>query len=647
MIGSLCIRFGLVRFGSVHQDSVLIISNARITNLNNHIGNNDNNYFQSTMKLSRSYLDNMVAFSQWFYRPGRGGGVLLLLLMSASTSLARSRPMTMMPPNPNSYVETNKDGSVTPPLFLRGNGESGGFEVTVEVTEEGYTVSKVLGNYVYMEFDSTTDTMVSSGLVAGKDDPKTAASETSGMMLTTNEHMQLPAYTEQSATEDINVVPNGQSAQVWVGTKKNLMIPMKFANHDNRNVPTSADLTILMNNDGPHELCPTGSVRDVFLASSYNQLILNTTVAPWVTLPNTEAYYANGNSGLTPRTHEMIKYALDALDAANFDFTEFDTDNDGFIDAIGFLHSGYGAEWGGTAADGAYYKDRIWSHAWTLSSLPGGKWTSDSGKSVVDYHISPSLWGTSGNDIGRIGVIAHETGHFFGLPDLYDGSGGEGIGSFCLMANSWGFDGSQYYPPHLSAWAKILMGWVNPIVISTSGSYSAHKACEFPYIFLIGNGTDFDTGEYLLIENRQRCKFDAKIPGPGLAIFHIDDSADFTTEGYPGQTGWPSNGKHYRVALLQADGDYDLEHGGNRGDSTDLFSSATATGISNSGISTGLLHPNTKGYQGGIIRDTGITISSINASGDTMTFNVNFNDIARPTVKPTKKSPVKTKKPTR
>ena len=169
-------------------------------------------------------------------------------------------------------------------------------------------------------------------------------------------------------------------------------------------------------------------------------------------------------------------------------------------------------------------------------------------KLVVNYHISPSLWGISGSDIGRIATPAHEAAHFFGMPDLYDtdGSGGGGIGSFCLMANSWGFDGSQYNPPHLSAWGKVQMGWVNPKVISTSGTYSARKSCEFTDIFLIGNGTaNFGSGEYLLIENRQPCKFDAKIPGPGLAIFHIDDSADFTTEGCPGQTGWPLNGNHY------------------------------------------------------------------------------------------------------
>jgi M6 family metalloprotease-like protein len=387
-----------------------------------------------------------------------------------------------------------------------------------------------------------------------------------------------------------------------------------------------------MNNVGPNALCPSGSVRDVYLASSYNQLVLDTTVAPWVTLPNPETYYAAGNSGLSTTAHIMIQDALNALQATGFDFTQFDTDNDGYVDAIGFLHSGYGAEWGGTDAYGTYYSNRIWSHKWAVYSLPGGKWTSTSGKSVYNYHISPSVWGTSGSAIGRIGVIAHETGHFFGLPDLYDGSGGDGVGSFCLMANSWGFDGSQYYPPLVSAWSKVQLGWVTPTLITASGTYVARQVCTYPDVFQISK--NFPTSEYLLIENRQKCSFDAQISGPGLAIFHIDDSASYTTEGYPGQTGWPTNGNHYRVALLQADGSYNLEKGNNRGDATDLFFGGGVSGISPTGTSGGLAHPNTKAYKGGVIVDTGITISSIGASSSSMPFTVSFAAPA-PTLAPT------------
>ncbi|MFN9979314.1 MAG: hypothetical protein ACK53Y_05350, partial [bacterium] len=85
-----------------------------------------------------------------------------------------------------------------------------------------------------------------------------------------------------------------------------------------------------------------------------------------------------------------------------------------------------------------------------------------------------------------------------------------------MMANSWGFDGSQYYPPHMSAWSKIQLGWVKPTVITAAGTYTARKACEFPDLFQISK--NFPSGEYLLIENRQKCKFDGVISGPGLAV---------------------------------------------------------------------------------------------------------------------------------
>lgn len=57
---------------------------------------------------------------------------------------------------------------------------------------------------------------------------------------------------------------------------------------------------------------------------------------------------------------------------------------------------------------------------------------------------------------------------------------GEGIGSFGLMANSWGFDGEQYHPPLMSAWSKYKLGYVEPIIADASGSYSVRQACDNP-----------------------------------------------------------------------------------------------------------------------------------------------------------------------
>ena len=172
-----------------------------------------------------------------------------------------------------------------------------------------------------------------------------------------------------------------------VGSLPNLVIPIRFSNHASRNLPTRDDLDILMNHRGPHPLAPTGSVWNMFDQSSYSQLSVDSVVIDWVTVPNNETYYANGNSGLTTLTHTLIRDALDAVDASGVAFKDFDLDDDDMIDAITFLHSGFAAEFGGSACDGTQRADRMWSHKWAIFSIP--PWYSSDGVRVYSYHISP------------------------------------------------------------------------------------------------------------------------------------------------------------------------------------------------------------------------------------------------------------------
>ena len=108
----------------------------------------------------------------------------LFIVVAAMASLVTAVPLTMAP-NPNGYVETNADGSKTPPTHLLGRGDDG-YDATVEVAVDGYTVKD--GNYVYMEFDPTSGSMVSSGLLAGTDNPETDKSKTTGKTLDKHEH---------------------------------------------------------------------------------------------------------------------------------------------------------------------------------------------------------------------------------------------------------------------------------------------------------------------------------------------------------------------------------------------------------------------------------------------------------------------------
>jgi M6 family metalloprotease-like protein len=349
---------------------------------------------------------------------------------------------------------------------------------------------------------------------------------------------------------------------------------------------------------------------------------------------------------LSSIVHGLLKDALSVLDNRGFDFTAFDVNGDKVIDSVTFLHSGYGAEFGGKDAYNTDFTSRIWSHAWSM----GSDYASNDGITVRKYTINPAVWATSASSIARIGVIAHETGHFLGISDLYDtdsGSGaGRGIGSWGLMADAWGFNGGQNYPPHMCSWTKIRLGWLTPVDVQYGLNIISATAIQnpnHPQVIRVTNG--YFPNEYLLIENRQRIGFDGALPQGGLAIFHIDDNALYYTQGDPSQSNWPKNGNHYRIALLQADGQYHLEKNMNRGDSTDLFHGGPrgVNALLPTGV-TGYTYPNTDTYQGGQVVTTTNRLTDISVSGMDMTFMFTSDaPTPRPTARP---SPRPTKKPT-
>jgi M6 family metalloprotease-like protein len=514
--------------------------------------------------------------------------------------------------NPNTYTIQQPDGT---PVGLRIRGDEWFHH---EEDLNGYTVIKDRNWYVYARRDQATGRLVSSGLLAGIDNPAANGLKPGELPSKSvrNERAQnlgwpsaAPGNQQDGGTSASSV------AAASGGVLKNLVVLIRWADHTSRTLPTSADVDVLMNNAGPHPtLAPTGSLKDVYLENSYGALSIESTVAEWVTSDQTEQYYANGQSGLTSLTHDAIRDALTKVDQF-INFSDFDVDSNGVIDCITFLHSGYGAEWGGTDAFGTYYTDRMWSHKWSIS----GGWTSNEGVTVGAYHISPAVWGTSGSSIGRVGVIAHETGHFLGLPDLYDtdSSPGNGIGSFGLMANSWGFDGSQKYPPHMCPWSKVQLGWLSPTVIDTAGTYTIQQTETSSAAYRIDLG--YPSQEYLLIENRQPVGFDGAMPQGGLAIWHIDEQSSHNTEGYPSNGGW--TGTHYRVALLQADGNYNLEKGNNRGDAYDTWHASGHNEITISDAPLTGPFPNTDAYQGNVFAQTNNRIYDISSAGSTMTFS--------------------------
>ena len=373
---------------------------------------------------------------------------------------------------------------------------------------------------------------------------------------------------------------------------KNLVLMLRWSDHPETSLPPSSDYNTLFNSNGPvPTVNPTGSVKDVYLFNLYGQYAIDNVVTGWISVPYTESQAAgpssfDNNNGCTgtcgsAQLRSAITWALNKVETDGLiNFNDFDMDGDSRIDIFTVVHSGHGAE-----AGGSLQSSRIWSHKWALPS----PFFSNGGIRVYNYNVNPGLWSTSGNSIGRIGVIAHEMGHFLGLPDLYDtdySSGG--ISSYGLMANSWGYDNSQRYPPSMSAWSKEDLGVLDIVDITTSGTYTLPAIQDTPRVFRLrftSNGVT--ESDYLLIEYRRSTGFDAQAPG-GILIFHVDPSlATNRNEGYPGCSGcgWPGN--HYKVRVIQADGQFELERGGSP-DSADWFR--------NGGEVSDLTNPSLKAY---------------------------------------------------
>ena len=309
------------------------------------------------------------------------------------------------------------------------------------------------------------------------------------------------------------------------------------------------------------------SVRNYYGEASYGQLDLVSVNMPtslgWQTAPQTYEYYVNGQNGTGsyPRNSQGLVEDLVAQIDPVVDFSQYDNDGDNYVDVLIVIHAGTGAEKSGSADD-------IWSHKWAI--VPD--W--HDGVYISDYTVQPELWTVAGDM--TIGVYAHELGHAFGLPDLYDtDNSSRGIGTWGIMAyGSWlgpgNLGGSPSYP---CAWSRVQLGFATPTNITVNTNAKAIQAVETSgeIYRLWTSGADSD--EYYLVENRRRIGYDSYLYGEGLLIWHIDDAkatnnnTDNTEEWWPGQP----DSNHYRVALEQADGLWELEHRTDHGDGNDPF----------------------------------------------------------------------------
>lgn len=134
--------------------------------------------------------------------------------------------------------------------------------------------------------------------------------------------------------------------------------------------------------------------------------------------------------------------------------------------------------------------------------------------------------GWDGNlGFASIGAHAHESGHSFGLPDLYDATyQTNGVGGYSLMGlgNYGALINNHARPVHPLAYEKIRLGFFNPEpVISNSLNKNVPSIKLSPYALKVQVWNYGQSLEYFLIENRQPLGFDSEMPTGGILITHF------------------------------------------------------------------------------------------------------------------------------
>jgi immune inhibitor A len=428
--------------------------------------------------------------------------------------------------------------------------------------------------------------------------------------ITMPKHLLSSQFTQETGFDQPSLHPTGEIYPTGtgpVGSFKVLVLLVKFSDNPSTVNPSFFD-TLVFDNQ-------VGCVRHFYQQVSYGALDIVTVDLPsstgWYIAPQTYEYYVDslyGIYGIYPRNcQKLVEDLVDIVDPF-VDFSEYDNDSDGYVDALIVVHTGQGAELTGDSSD-------VWSHKWGVT----WSWSSSSlkdGVQIWDYTMQPEYW-LHQYDM-TCGVYCHELGHVFGLPDLYDTDyTSYGIGDWSLMAGgSWnGYLGNS--PAWPDAWCMSRLGYLTPtVILSNTSGVSVPQMETSPAAYKVWT-SGLPLNEYFLVANRQKTGYDAGLPGAGLLIWHVDENiSDYTAndnEWYPGHTTYG----HYKVALEQADGLWQLESIKPFGFVN--YPSDPYPGSTNNRTFNGSSTPNTNNYAAS---PTYVGVQNISNSGSVMTCDI-------------------------
>jgi len=404
-----------------------------------------------------------------------------------------------------------------------------------------------------------------------------------------------------------------------------------------------------------HGVYASGSLGDYFDEVSYGTQTVVGDCYGWINGGD----YNDGNIDLYTFVYNLL-YEVDAF----IDFSQYDGNGDGLVDAVVIVRSGTGQEDSHDPTD-------IWSFATAYGNPPGPF----DGKYVQRWNTSPELQPLrnpdnpteySGEDsLNSIRVFCHELSHNMGLPDLYDYDAKLDLSTYitpddfndhpmvnyCIMAyGGYGLMHLGKTVPHHSGWCKAKLGYVQPIElvdIDTTIQIADIETHQTNSLFKIP--IDPSTGEYFLLEYRNASSsalfdhfdgdysvwlwpdlaFGADSLQSGLLVTHVYDAA---AGGWMDNDGWPQY-EHYMVALVDAgytpSMDFTQNPGGVLSDSAAWwypYETRVGAPFTSAIPEKAVLGPGTTPSSDGYYGPTGITIEVLGFEGDMLDVHVHAPD---------------------
>ena len=463
----------------------------------------------------------------------------LLLTACALAMLAWGSPAGAMPASERVFTLKQPDGGG---FAARQYGDewNHGYE-----TKSGYTVVQAprSGEWVYATLEGGD--LEPSGRVAGEDAPPAGAEK---HLRADVEEPKVDYPAPDLSRSSVGAAgEGGMEALGNTGDHNSLVLLARFTDQASSTTPEQWNSKFFG---------PTNSVRDYYQEASYGKLNVNAAaessgtandgVVGWLSMPYAHPDTANPNK--TPDIRPSVKLTADALKASDpyVNYRSYDDDGNGVLSSKE-LHVTVVA----AGQEGSCCNDlgkSVWGH---MAAVNDDQVPTLDGVRVggPGPHNGYTQFGEMhGQNQASIGIMVHELGHDLGLPDLYDiDYSSVGVGSWSVMGyGSWGsLPGQQYgsLPPLPDAWSRSYEGWLTPVRVE--GDVTVPQATTSGTVYqMLHNPAGVDwlgstrsgTGEYFLVENRQKVGYDASLPGCGLLVWHIDETRDPISESNTDET---------------------------------------------------------------------------------------------------------------